>query len=491
MHGRIRHHLRGLVILLSGLLPGTALTGNPAQAIADPISEKIPMGDIVLRATPFVRAPRTDDSATRGANDAWARIQYLAPIPDGSGRLVFNDTRGLLYLTDGNGSPPTVFLDLRQYGGFGFDDSMLPNESGLAGFAFHPDFADASRPGYGRFYTAYSARADTGVADYLDDDATSHESVIREWTLSDPAATRFSGSSREIFRIGQFAPNHNIGTLAFNPTVRPGDPDYGLLYAGLGDGGAANDPRDYGQSLTEPLGAIIRIDPLAGTYPARYGIPRDNPFAGDTIRAPEIWAWGLRHPQHFSWDSVTGRLYIADIGQNQVEEINLGVRGTNYGWRLREGTFATAWAFPGTPPGPVFPLPASDPEPFVYPVAQYDHDEGNAVSGGFVYRGRRIAELEGRYVFTDLVRGRIFYVDTDGLSPGHPAPIREIDLVIDGARRTLLDVAGMPNTYAPGSRVDLRLGQDAQGELYLLTKSDGWIRRLDPLVETPQEDRAR
>lgn len=480
MSVRIRYPARAQAAALIVLLTGASAAHPAVAPIADPVPEKILPGSIILHATPFVRAPRTTDTGTLAVNDAWARIQYLAPVPDGTDRLVFNDTRGLLYLTDTSGAAPTVFLDLRQYGGFGFDDAMFPNESGLAGFAFHPDFARSGAPGYGRFYTAYSARSDTGTADYLDDDAGSHESVIREWTMTDPTAPRFSGASREIFRIGQFAPNHNIGTLAFNPTARPGEADYGMLYAGLGDGGAANDPRDYGQNPAVPLGALIRIDPLGGTHPARYGIPSDNPFAGDTARAGEIWAYGLRHPQQFSWDTATGALYIADIGQNQLEEINLGQRGANYGWRLREGTFATAFAYPGTLPGPVFPRPAADPVQLVYPVAQYDHDEGSAVSSGFVYRGSRIPALQGLYLFTDLVRGRLFYIETGDLRPDRPAGIREVPLVIDGKAGTLIDVAGIPNTYAPGSRVDLRLGQDAAGELYLLTKSDGWIRRLDP-----------
>ncbi|MGE0624802.1 MAG: sorbosone dehydrogenase family protein [Pseudomonadales bacterium] len=484
MPATIRQQTRALAVVLAGALCLNAMAAQAVEPISDPLPESILPGDIVLRATALVRAPKTTDSGTRGANDAWARIQSLAPIPGSAERLVFNDTRGLLYLTDTRGAEPTVYLDLRQYGGFGFDDAMFPNESGLAGFAFHPDFARPGRPGYGKLYTAYSARSDTGTADYLDDDAASHESVIREWTTTDPGASRFIGASREVFRIGQFAPNHNIGTLAFNPTAQPGDAEYGLLYACLGDGGAANDPRNYAQSTAEPLGAIIRIDPLGGTHPARYGIPADNPFAAlpasDRHRhAAEIWAWGLRHPQQFSWDAETGWMYIADIGQNQVEEINLGVRGANYGWRLREGTFATAWAYPGMQPGPVFPRPAADPEPFVYPVAQYDHDEGSATGGGFVYRGRRIPELRGLYVFSDLVRGRLFYIETEGLTPGEPAVIRELALLIDGKRRTLQAVAGIPDTYAPGLRVDLRLGQDAAGELYLLSKSDGWIRRLE------------
>ena len=288
----------------------------------------------------------------------------------------------------------------------------------------------------------------------------------------------FSGSSREVFRIGQFAPNHNIGTIAFNPHVEPGSPDYGLLYACLGDGGAAHDPRDHGQSLAVPQGAIIRIDPLGGNDTRGYGIPPDNPFVGTDGVAPEIWASGLRHPQHFSWDT-DGRLFIGDIGQSQIEEVNLGRPGANYGWRLREGTFASGYAVAQNP-GPVYPRPARDERDFTYPVAQYDHDEGNAIGGGFVYRGRAIPELQGKYVFAEFARGRLLAFDADALDPDETAEITEVRLVLGGREQDLVDVAGFPNTYARRDRVDLRLGTDSAGEIYLLTKGDGWVRKLVP-----------
>jgi hypothetical protein len=462
-------------------------TGHPAaDSLSDPIVATIEKSDLRVSAVDFVRAPKTIDSSTGIANNAYARIQTMTPMPGGSNRLMFNDLRGLLYVTDTEGKTPTIYLDIRKYGAFGFDDSMFPNETGLVGFAFHPQFSEPGKPGFGKFYTAYSARLEGGTADYLQHDAGSHESVIREWTTRDPQADQFSGTSRKLLRVGQFAPNHNIGTLAFNPSAAAGSidtatsTDYGLLYASFGDGGAANDPRDYGQSLNEPSGAIIRIDPLGGDQARAYGIPADNPFIGDPAAAPEIWAYGLRHPQHFSWDTE-GRMFIADIGQNQVEEINLGSPGANYGWRLREGSFATAFAVGIARAGLVYPRPAVDEQPFVYPIAEYDHDEGNAVAGGFVYQGEDIPELRGKYVFTELVRGRLLYIDTADLS-NPPMEIREIRLYLNGREQDLEDVAGFANTYAPGKRVDLRLGIDHAGELYLLTKGDGWIRKLVSLL---------
>ena len=469
---------RALVITATIVIVGT-FPADAQEALPDPIPEPIRKGDLVVEATEFVRAPRTEESALDSiTNLAYARIQYMTPIGDGSGRLVLNDLRGVLYITDENGMAPVTYMDIRTLD-VGFDDSMFPNETGIVGVAFHPQFADAGTPGFGKFYTAYSATSDSGHADYLDDDAESHESVIREWTTDDPAANVFSGTSREVFRIGQFASNHNVGAIAFNPTAAPGSPDYGILYATFGDAGAANDPRDYGQSLSDPHGAIIRIDPLAGDGDRGYGIPADNPFVGETGVAPEIWAYGLRHAQHFSWDT-DGRMFMGDIGQNFVEEVNLGVPGANYGWRLREGAFATAFAVGVSRPGRVYPRPAQDDQAFVYPVAQYDHGEGNAIGGGYVYRGEAIPELQGKYIFTDFPRGRVFYIDADNLVSGQLAEIQELRLILNGQEQDLVDVAGFPNTYGRGDRVDARLGIDSAGELYLLTKGDGWVRKLVP-----------
>ena len=473
--GALPRWLAGSLSLAAVLvLAGVA---NAQEAIDDPIPERIEKGDIVLAAVPLARVPRTTDPARpAGTNNAYARLQVLRQLPDASGRLAFNDTRGILYLTDIDGRAPRVYLDLREEA-VDFSSAAFPNEAGFMGFAFHPEFAQEGRPGYGKLYTAYSATPASGTADYLEASGNVQESVVREWTATNPSASAFSGSSRALLRVGQFAGNHNVGAMAFHPTASAGDADYGLLYIGFGDGGSAHDPLDYGQGLAEPLGAIARIDPLATDGGASYGIPADNPLVAAEGTAPEIWAWGLRHPQQFSWDTADGRMFISDIGQDQVEEINLGVAGANYGWRLREGTFATGHAA-GRRLGPVYERPATDPEPFAYPVAQYDHDEGFAIGGGHVYRGAAIPALVGRYVFTEFVRGRVLAFDAEGVRPGHPAPIEEIRLAFDGAERELVDVSGYANTYNATRRVDARLSVDADGELYLLTKGDGRIRRL-------------
>ena len=453
-----------------------------AQApLTDPLPEKIAKGDIAVALAPFLQAPRSLDPAKpTTTNNAHARLQYLLPMPGPGERLAFIDLRGLLYVTDADAAPPTVYLDFRRQN-VDFYNDAFPNEAGLLGLAFHPEFATPGKPGFGKLYTAHSAGPDSGTAAYLDQAGRNQESVIREWTAANPEANVFSGTSREVFRVGQFSPTHNVGTIAFNPTAKPGTPDYGLLYACLGDGGGRDDPMRYGQALAEPLGGIIRIDP-SPTGDKPYDIPADNPFVATAGAAPELWAYGLRHPQQFSWDQ-DGRMFIGDIGQDQIEEVNLGVAGANYGWRLREGTFATAFGIGGSATiGPVYPRPAEDPQAFVYPVAQYDHDEGFAIGGGFVYRGAALPALFGRYVFTDIALGRVFSIGTDKLVPGQPTRIEELRLVIDGEERDLAAVAGYPNTYHGPDypRVDARLGIDHDGELYVVTKGDGWIRKLVP-----------
>lgn len=514
---------------------------NPT-ALEDPIPDEIQLGDIQVNLIEFVRAPESeDDPAPFGTNDAYARIQYLKSPPDESGRLFFNDTRGILYVTDEEGTEPTVYLDLRDMD-VDFYPDVFPHESGFMSFAFHHEFALEDSPGYGKFYTAFTADPESGTADFIEETNSAQESVVYEWTAVDPTALEFFGSRREILRVGQFRPNHNIGNIAFNPfslvetdenddsegggetisadeddngdggeTSEERHEDWGMLFISFGDGGGAHDPREHGQNVESPLGAILRIDPLIDDLESEesYKIPADNPEIEGAI--PELWAYGLRHPQHFSWDK-DGRMFILDIGQDQVEEVNLGSAGANYGWRQREGTFATAHGVDTEDGlGGVYDVDLEAEEnDFVYPVAQYDHDEGFAIGSGFVYRGESVPELAGKYVFTELVRGRVFYIETepqpeqtpdgdegsdqdesddvdDVLVPGEPTTIYELQLLFDGEESTMSDVAGMSNTYLQHSphlrRVDLRVSVDRHGEMYLLSKGDGWIRKIEQVPE--------
>ena len=265
-------------------------------------------------------------------------IQQLKAIPDGSNRMMVNDTRGVLYITDTNGSAAQPWFDIRSQN-VGFSNSANATQTGLMSFAFHPNFGrDPGKPGYATFYTmdtsAPTGRASWGVAG----GANNHENVLHEWTVADPhAASATILASREVLRVAQPYSDHGAGTIAFNPAATSGSSDYGALYIGFGDGGASNDPLNSAQNLTSPFGKILRIDPVDpdGAGPRTYGIPAGNPFAAQADARPEVWAYGLRNPQNFTFDSTNGAMLIADIGQNQIEEVNVGFPG-----RITAGRYA-------------------------------------------------------------------------------------------------------------------------------------------------------
>lgn len=468
--------MRHALIALGSCLLATAALADP-QPVADPVPP-IEKGDLIVATRVVAQLPRLPDAPdAKNANDAHARIQNLFPARDGSEDLFVNDLRGVLYRLHRDrpeeAAAVTPYLDLRKADG-GFTNVFSGNESGLAGFAFHPDFAREGRPGFGKLYVAFSAPA--GKIDYPGDGNASHDSVIMEFATNNPKAQTFELSSRrEVLRVGQAGDGHNVGTLSFNPTVSPDDPDYGMLYASFGDGTGHFDPTNAGQRKNVPNGKILRFNPLQGPNGERHTPPRDNPFVSEPGAAPLVYCYGLRHPQHYSWDlGGSHRLFIAEMGQDQVEEVNIGVRGGNYGWRQREGLFTTPMAI-GLSGREVYPREA-DPraqDDFLDPVCQYDHDDGKAISSVIVYRGSLVPQLHGKLLCADIVNGKIFYADEAQLQQGKQTPLRELRLVIDGKEQTLLDVA-----RHSGERVDLRLGQDAKGEVYLLTKGDGRVRQL-------------
>ena len=480
---RLWHKWRRTALLTGGLLATTSVC---AEAIlTNSIPEPIRMGSVVVELEAFVQAPRTDDNGKPSiqwdentqlaTNNAYARLQTMRALPDGSGRLVFNDIRGVLYFADADGSNLSAYLDVREHLDH-FADDRFPNEMGLMGFAFHPDFGNEGRPGFGKFYTGYSATAESGRAKFLATESGSHHTAIVEWTTRDPSAATFVGSRRELLRMGQFNTSHNVGMMGFNPAARRGTPDFGALYISMGDGGSAFDPKGNGQDLGSPLAAILRINPLPSGS-RQYTIPADNPFVRTPGAAPEIWAYGLRHVQHFSFAS-DGRLFLNDIGQNQVEEVNLGIPGANYGWNVREGTFVTGAGRTDGQLQALYPLEDRG-DGFMYPIIQYDHDDVmNAIGSGYLYEGSLIPELNGFYVFADLVQGRIFYSDLTQVNDHGLATIEELRVVLNGKEQPVKDVLAYENTYGPVPRVDLRLGTDAAGELYVLTKGDGQIRKL-------------
>ncbi|MDF5714423.1 MAG: PQQ-dependent sugar dehydrogenase [Rhizonema sp. NSF051] len=451
-----------------------------AQITQNPIPEPIEKSNLSVGLTEVVKIP---DS---GGDQPSAQLNLLAAAGDGTGRLFVNDTRGKLYLIAD--SSATVYMDFQSLIGAGFRGS----QQGFSYFAFHPDFATN-----GRFYTVDAENKDTGTPDFpvtktiFDRDnnviESSHHDVIREWTVSDPTANTFSGTGREIIRIEQPYGDHNVGQLAFNLNAKPGDADYGLLYIGTGDGGSdgfpvgRTDHIDNAQDLSTPLGKILRIDPLgSNSTNGKYGVPIDNPFVnnGNASTLGEIWAYGLRNPHRFSWDTGgEGKMLIADIGQAFIEEVNLGKKGANYGWPNREGTFSTDRNNENV----IFELPANDADfNYTYPVAQYEHDKpqntvgfyGIAIAGGFVYRGAAIPELVGQYIFADFANdGRFFHVPVDNLIDGRQAQVKELRLFDGDTERTFLEIVGNPRSEA-------RFGIDEQRELYVTSKSDGKVRKI-------------
>lgn len=469
-----------------GLALTVALATSPAFAavVIDPVPTPIAAGTKV-RIDLFTRAPVSKFPVDDGY---YTRIQSLQSVPNQGGRLFVTDTRGLISVVGADGASPRAWLDIKTVLP-GFSNATSTTQTGLMSVAFHPNFAgDRDQPGYGVFYTVDTS-APTGTATLSGKGAgIDHDNVIHEFRVANPAAaTPTILSQREVLRVGQPLTDHGAGTIAFNPSAAPGSPDYGKLYIGFGDGGGMGDPYANAQDQRSPFGKILRIDPAEGRDGEAYTIPSDNPNAGSATALGEVWASGLRNPQHFSWDKATGRMLISDIGQSQLEEVNVGRAGANYGWPLREGTFArgTDWW-----DGNVYDTPAN-PGTFVDPVAQFDHEEiarsgefgFSAISGAFAYAGSAIPELSGMVVLSELVSGRLFYYDpleTDGLIA---ATLYELGLKFDGLDTTMVELAGNP--YA-GGRVDLRLGIDGNGELYLLSKFNGDIFRLSSLSAVPE-----
>ena len=474
----------------------TLFTAAAWGQTSNPIAGSIDRTDFTVRIEPFVTIP---DSGS--GNNAPPRLNLLTTAHDGSGRLFVNDQRGPLY-TIGTDRSVAEYLDLRD-----FSVSLISNgtgEQGFQSFAFHPDFANAGALGFGRFYTVHSASNTSAPADFTPGGGdNTHDSVLLEWQTADPAANAFTPNNvaqpfRELLRIQQPRTNHNAGLIAFNPNAGPTDPDRGELYIALGDGGGGGDPLDHGQDRSTPYGSILRIDPTdTNSDNGQYGIPGDNPFAadGDASTLGEIYAYGLRNPQRFSWDSDGGEtMFIADIGQGAVEEINIGEIGANFGWNEREGSYV----YINTNGVGARTRNDADTTGFTYPTAEYDHSGAianlppgttgqRAVTTGDVLRGGSISELEGRLLFGDFPTGAIFILDADSPPSGGQSGIADLRLVDpDGDEVRLLSLineARVAQGLSTVNRTDLRFGIETPGEVYILNKRDGIIRRLVAVPE--------
>lgn len=448
--------------------------GGLAAAVAgaqDRFPATVPVSNLIVGIQDFATLPDA-------SNNLPARANLL--LRDPLGRLVANDQLGPMYLIDDNGANVNEYLDLRDYSDIALIDE--PGERGFQGFAFHPDFATSGAGGYGKFYTIHSSSNTSVTPDFDPGGSTAFHTLLLEWTTDDPTSSTFIPANdespyREVIRFKQPYNNHNAGLIAFNSSIDSGNSDYGNLYVAIGDGGSGNDPQENGQDPGNPYGAILRIDPLgSGSANGKYGIVADNALASDSDEGTigEIYTYGLRNPQRFGWDAATGDMYIADIGQNAVEEINLAVNGGNYGWDVREGSFGATGDF-------------------IDPVAEYDHTNvvsnpptsiGNrAVTVGDVPRGTNIPNLDGVMVMSDFPTGLLFTldVDSDPLDGGQDG-LRELQPIGPSGQPVrllnLINAARSSRGLGTTNRADIRFGINTPGEMYILNKRDGIIRRL-------------
>ncbi|NHC16176.1 PQQ-dependent sugar dehydrogenase [Motilibacter deserti] len=472
------------------LVPVTAASGVAATDVSaaasvvltDPIPEEAAAARLGLVVEEFAQFPKSEPfpAPTDARLMRHARINNLAEIRDGSGRMYVPDLNGSLYLLDDDGEP-WEYLDVRETVGADFFSGRgLGQGFGFA--AFHPAFASN-----GLFYTVHTeafGALTSKTPDLTPQRGTIFHGVITEWKATDPAADVFSGTRREVLRLGFGGQIHGIQQIDFNPNATPRDADYGLLYIAAGDGGLGasvgnNDP----QNLAVPHGKILRIDPTGrDSANGKYGIPAVNPFVGQAGALGEIFAIGMRDPHRFSWDpGGKQRMFMGHIGEKDLEAVYDVRAGDDLGWPQREGPFL----YNKSDRCNLYSLPDDDESyGFTYPVAAYDHDPppgysctadvGHAVSGGYVYRGKKLGKLGGTYIFGDLVDGRIFYTEEAKMvrGSGELAPMHELAVFTPDGREVSMPI------LAGDNRVDLRFGRDAEGELYLIAKANGKVWKV-------------
>ncbi len=403
-----------------------------------------------------------------------------AIAPGDSDHLYIADQVGKVWAADisrhGRGQPPRLFLDISgQLVALGLGPAKY-DERGLLGIAFHPNFRRNHL-----FYT-YASQPATGTPTFSTMPpgvAPNCQNVLKEWhvvQMDEDTLVVDPNSSRELMRIDKPQFNHNGGALVFGPDR--------LLYLSLGDGGGSNDfgvghaAAGNAQTLAagNVLGKILRIDPLGhNSANGQYGIPQDNPFvrSSTSLAEPhEIFAYGFRNPWRMSFDANTGALYAGDVGQNDIEEVDIVHKGMNYGWPIKEGTFLFDGFLAGRGgTGYVWDNSPGSPTGLVDPIAEYDHGDGEvvplhsgthlrqAVIGGFVYRGDSVDALRNKYVFGDYGSAT--------------SPIEGHLLILRGPNHQLQEVA-VEGRSSLGLAV-LGFAQDREGELYLLASQTGTV----------------
>jgi glucose/arabinose dehydrogenase/mono/diheme cytochrome c family protein len=496
-----------------------------------------PAPRLALELQDYAALPITAENTDANTRAQLARVNFLRDEPGGR-RFFVNDLNGPLYLLDKQTKTFTKYLD---FNGLAGRPGLFPKftyarnfATGLTNVILDPDYARN-----GTFYTLHMedpatpgpAEPRSGVVPGLDlsgytatiavttptvEGRIDREVVLVEWKDRNIANATFEGTARELLRVQHPLAPHPLGEMTFNPVARPGDPDWRVMYLGAGDAqsGEQRDSRRLNpQRLDTLVGKILRIIPdlrehtktSAVSENGRYRIPNDNPFVTVEGARKEIWAYGLRNPHRLAWDVDPARprtalLLAFNIGLVTWETVVVIHKGANYGYPLREGTQSMSST------NGMGPLPESDTIPVQisdtvtrgtakpkYPVIQYPHNRetGDAIANGFVYRGKLVPEIKDKLVFGDITSGRIWYANradmlaADDDNPTTVAAIYEIDTDLRRLTEESYRARGGKGEALPGmgaqagrGRVDLRFATDNDGELYILTKSDGMIRKV-------------
>ncbi len=531
------------------ICPGRIASWLLAALILGSFARAADSPQITLEIRDYATMPMTGAVDGKGQiQGLLARVNFMREEPGGvAHRFFVNDLNGPLYILDKLNGKLAEYLNFN--GGTGHPGLFhkLPTDNGFANgfisFAFDPDYAHN-----GKFYTIHledpelpgSAAPDNTNLPSLNlsgysvtppiqtPGPTVREAVLIEWTDRNISNATFEGTARELMRLRENTRIHPMGDLMFNPTAHAGDPDWRVLYIACGDGGSGEsrnpEMRSNPQRLDTLAGKILRIVPDLNEKKStskvsengRYRIPDDNPFASKAGARGEIWAYGLRNPARLTWDfdpanPKDNHLIASVIGLYTWETVVIVHKGANYGYSLREGNHKLEAN------NQIAELSGNDEIPVrvnatetagtvipTYPVIQYGHVKGggDAVSSGYVYRGKSIPALRGKYIFGDISTGNLWYVDyqqmlaaDDGdpktLAEMHPVKIRWTKpggrSEVYGSMAPVTESAyharggqaeGLPGTakVTEGGRSDIHLWADSDGELYILSKSDGMIR---------------